>query len=214
MLRHLVPLLLAAAAATTTTTTTTTAAFVLEESTIESIHRAFAGGALTSRGLVELYLLRIASLDPVLHAVIELDADAALAAADRADADRLLGTAVLPPLHGIPVLIKDNIAAASAGALNATAGSLALVGSRPARDAGVVARLRSAGAVILGTASLSEWCNFRAPGVPAGWSPRGGQGMVSQQISPLSCLLHLLFRSLFLAWDLELQVDLLEQGRI
>jgi len=72
------------------------------------------------------------------------------------------------------VLLKDNIAAA--GTLNATAGSIAMVGSRPARDAGVVERLRNAGAVLLGTASLSEWCNFRGPGIPAGWSPRGGQG--------------------------------------
>ncbi|KAM0859770.1 hypothetical protein ACQ4PT_046965 [Festuca glaucescens] len=180
LLRYLVPLFLAAAAATAAT-----AAFVLEEATIESIHRAFAGGALTSRGLVELYLRRIASLDPALHAVVELDADGALAAADRADAVRLLGGAALPPLHGIPVLIKDNIAAA--GALNATAGSLALVGSRPARDAGVVARLRRAGAVILGTASLSEWCNFRAPGVPAGWSPRGGQGLNPYVPSATTC---------------------------
>ncbi|KAM0834547.1 hypothetical protein ACQ4PT_063533 [Festuca glaucescens] len=109
MLRYLVPLFLAAAAATTATAT-----FVLEEATIESIHRAFAGGELTSRGLVELYLRRIASLDPALHAVVELDADGALAAADRAGAARLLGGAALPPLHGIPVLIKDNIAAAGA----------------------------------------------------------------------------------------------------
>ncbi|XP_044451948.1 probable amidase At4g34880 [Triticum aestivum] len=173
-LRHLLPLLLAAAAASTA------AAFVLEEATVESIHRAFAGGELTSRGLVELYLRRIASLDPALHAVVEIDAAGALAAADRADAARLeLDGAALPPLHGIPVLIKDNIAAAGdgSGRLNATAGSLALVGSRPARDAGVVERLRRAGAVVLGTASLSEWCNFRAPGIPAGWSPRAGQGI-------------------------------------
>uniref|UniRef100_A0ACD5ZGK4 Uncharacterized protein n=1 Tax=Avena sativa TaxID=4498 RepID=A0ACD5ZGK4_AVESA len=189
-LRYLVPLFLAAAVATIPT-----AAFVLEEATIESIHSAFAGGELTSCGLVELYLRRIASLDPTLHAVVELDADGALAAADRADAvladadradaARLLGGAALPPLHGIPVLIKDNIAAA--GGLNATAGSLALVGSRPARDAGVVERLRSAGAVILGTASLSEWCNFRAPGVPAGWSPRGGQGLNPYVPSATTC---------------------------
>ncbi|KAI5020544.1 hypothetical protein ZWY2020_045432 [Hordeum vulgare] len=172
-LRHLLPLLLAAAAASRA------AAFVLEEATVDSIHRAFGAGELTSRGLVELYLRRIASLDPALHAVVELDADGALAAADRADAARLEGAA-LPPLHGIPVLIKDNIAAAGgdgSGRLNTTAGSLALVGSRPARDAGVVERLRRAGAVLLGTASLSEWCNFRAPGIPAGWSPRAGQGI-------------------------------------
>ncbi|TVU31294.1 hypothetical protein EJB05_22976, partial [Eragrostis curvula] len=163
--RLLLLLILAGAAA---------AAFEVEEATIESIHRAFAAGDLTSRGLVELYLRRIASLDPALHAVIELDPDGALAAADRADSARLVWSGALPPLHGIPVLLKDNIAVA--GALNATAGSLAMVGSRAARDAGVVEQLRRAGAVILGTASLSEWCNFRGPGIPAGWSPRGGQG--------------------------------------
>ena len=119
---------------------------------------------------------RIASLDPALHAVIELDPDGALASADRADAAARSGSSALPQLHGIPVLLKDNIAAA--GTLNATAGSIAMVGSRPARDAGVVERLRNAGAVLLGTASLSEWCNFRGPGIPAGWSPRGGQGKV------------------------------------
>jgi amidase len=155
------------------------AAFELEEATIDSIHRAFATGGLTSRGLVELYLRRIASLDPTLHAIIEIDPDGALAAADRADAAARSSSGVLPPLHGVPVLLKDNIAAAGdGGVLNATAGSLAMVGSRPARDAGVVERLRRAGAVLLGTASLSEWCNFRGPGIPAGWSPRGGQGRV------------------------------------
>uniref|UniRef100_A0A0E0HWM0 Amidase domain-containing protein n=1 Tax=Oryza nivara TaxID=4536 RepID=A0A0E0HWM0_ORYNI len=159
------------------------AAFDLEEATVDSIRRAFADGELTSRGLVELYLRRAAALDPSLHAVVELDPDGALAAADRADDARRLfasaGGGALPPplLNGIPVLVKDNIAAAGGGgALNATCGSLALVGSRPAGDAGVVERLRRAGAVVLGTASLSEWCNFRAPGIPAGWSPRAGQG--------------------------------------
>ncbi|RLM48429.1 hypothetical protein C2845_PMPSC055918 [Panicum miliaceum] len=152
----------------------TAAAFELEEATIDSIHRAFAAGELTSRSLVELYLRRIASLDPALHAVIELDPDGALAATDRADAAARSGSSSPPQLHGIPVLLKDNIAAA--GPLNATAGSLAMVGSSPARDAGVVERLRNAGVMLLGTASLSEWCNFRGPGIPAGWSPRGGQG--------------------------------------
>lgn len=168
---------------------TAAAVFELEEATIDSIHRAFASGELTSRGLVELYLRRIASLDPSLHAVIELDPDGALAAADRADAARLAAESrALPKLYGIPVLLKDNIAVA--GALNATAGSLAMLGSRAARDAGVVERLRQAGAVLLGTASLSEWCNFRGPGIPAGWSPRGGQGKVGPSLFPssLECL--------------------------
>ncbi|OQU91963.1 hypothetical protein SORBI_3001G265500 [Sorghum bicolor] len=164
------------------------AAFELEEATIDSIHRAFATGGLTSRGLVELYLRRIASLDPTLHAIIEIDPDGALAAADRADAAARSSSGVLPPLHGVPVLLKDNIAAAGdGGVLNATAGSLAMVGSRPARDAGVVERLRRAGAVLLGTASLSEWCNFRGPGIPAGWSPRGGQGRNPYVPSATTC---------------------------
>ncbi|KAL5224177.1 hypothetical protein ABZP36_010816 [Zizania latifolia] len=159
----------------------TTAAFELEEATVDSIRRAFAEGELTSRGLVELYLRRIAAVDPFLHAIVDLDPDGALAAAEGTDASRAsVAGATFPPLHGIPVLVKDNIAAAGGGgggaALNATAGSLALVGSRSVGDAGVVERLRRAGAVILGTASLSEWCNFRAPGIPAGWSPRGSQG--------------------------------------
>uniref|UniRef100_A0A0E0M5K9 Amidase domain-containing protein n=1 Tax=Oryza punctata TaxID=4537 RepID=A0A0E0M5K9_ORYPU len=172
----------AAAAAAAAADAAAAAAFELEEATVDSIRRAFADGELTSRGLVELYLSRVAALDPALHAVVELDPDGALAAADRADAARRLayeGGGALPPplLNGIPVLVKDNIAAAGGGgALNATCGSLALVGSRPAGDAGVVDRLRRAGAVVLGTASLSEWCNFRAPGIPAGWSPRAGQG--------------------------------------
>jgi amidase len=74
------------------------------------------------------------------------------------------------------VLLKDNIAVA--GPLNATVRSLAMFESRPTGDAGVVQRLRGAGAVLLDTASLSEWCNFCGPGIPAGWSPRGGQGKV------------------------------------
>uniref|UniRef100_A0A0D9XHV9 Amidase domain-containing protein n=1 Tax=Leersia perrieri TaxID=77586 RepID=A0A0D9XHV9_9ORYZ len=127
------PFLLAAAAAT---------AFELEEATVDSIRRPFAHGDLTSRGLVELYLRRIAALDPALHAVVELDQDGALAAADRADAARRLAgdgaLSALPLLHGAPVLVKDNISTAGGGsALNATAGSLALVGSRPAGDAGM-----------------------------------------------------------------------------
>ena len=179
----------------------TAAAFELEEATIDSIHRAFAAGELTSRGLVELYLRRIASLEPALHAVIELDPDGALASADRADAAARFGSNALPQLHGIPVLLKDNIAAA--GPLNATAGSLAMVGSRPARDAGVVERLRNAGAVLLGTTSLSEWCNFRGPGVPAGWSPRGGQG----KVRPLS-LPHF-----SVPWKLQWQIGFIATPR-
>jgi amidase len=134
---------------------------------------------MTAVELAGAYLDRIARLDPVLHAVIETNA-AALEIAARRDAERRAGR-VRGPLHGIPVLIKDNIA--TNDAMETTAGSLALVGSRVARDATVVARLRAAGAIILGKANLSEWANFRGvhpksveeAGVHVnGWSGRGG----------------------------------------
>jgi amidase len=138
-----------------------------------------ASGELTSVGLTEAYLERIQRLDPVLHAVIETNPDARAIAARR-DAERHAGRS-RGPLHGIPILVKDNIA--TNDAMETTAGSLALVGSRVARDAVVVARLRQAGAVVLGKANLSEWANFR--GIPPkatreagmhlnGWSARGG----------------------------------------
>lgn len=138
-----------------------------------------ASGDLSSVGLTESYLRRIARLDPTLHAVIETNPDA-LAIARRRDAERAAGR-VRGPLHGVPVLVKDNIA--TNDAMETTAGSLALVGSRVPRDARIVSRLRTAGAVILGKANLSEWANFR--GIPPttladsgfhlnGWSARGG----------------------------------------
>jgi amidase len=138
-----------------------------------------ASGEMTAVELAGAYLDRIARLDPVLHAVIETNA-AALEIAARRDAERRAGR-VRGPLHGIPVLIKDNIA--TNDAMETTAGSLALVGSRVARDATVVARLRAAGAIILGKANLSEWANFRGVHPNAvreagihvnGWSARGG----------------------------------------
>ena len=120
-----------------------------------------AAGRYTSRRLVDLYSERIAALDrtgPTLRAVIELNPDAR-AIADRLDAERRAGR-VRGPLHGIPVLIKDNID--TADAMMTTAGSLALEGSIAARDAFLVTRLREAGAVILGKTNLSEWANFRS----------------------------------------------------
>ena len=119
-------------------------------------------------------LERIAALDrtgPTLRAVIELNPDAG-AIADRLDAERRAGR-VRGPLHGIPVLIKDNID--TADSMSTTAGSLALEGSIAARDAFVVTRLRDAGAVILGKTNLSEWANFRSSKSTSGWSGRGGQ---------------------------------------
>src|SRR5207245_2707813 len=123
----------------------------------------------TSRTLVEQYLARIDALDrrgPVLRAVIETNPDApAIAAA--LDAERASGR-VRGPLHGIPVLVKDNID--TADRMTTSAGSLALEGSRPSRDAFVVQRLRDAGAVVLGKTNLSEWANFRSTHSSSGWS--------------------------------------------
>jgi len=147
--------------------------FSIEEATIPQIQQAFKAGKLTSRGLVEFYLGRIKELNPLLHAVIEVNPDALLLA-DRADTERLkAGGTIESALHGIPVLIKDNIA--SNDKLNTTAGSFALLGSKVARDAGVVSKLRKSGAIILGKANLSEWAHFRSSSAPSGWSARGCQ---------------------------------------
>ena len=132
-----------------------------------------AAGTLTSRALTQAYLDRIAQLDdagPMLGSVIELNRSA-LADAEALDAERQAGK-VRGALHGIPVLVKDNIDVA--GMVN-SAGSLALADHRPKTDAFVVARLRAAGAVILGKANLSEWANFRSTRSTSGWSSRGGQ---------------------------------------
>ena len=130
-------------------------------------------GKLTSRTLTQAYLDRIAAIDdagPQLNAVIDLN-PAALTDADALDAERRAGR-VRGPLHGLPVLLKDNIDVA--GMIN-SAGSLALAQNRPAKDAFLVARLRKAGAVILGRTNLSEWANFRSTRSSSGWSSRGGQ---------------------------------------
>lgn len=132
-----------------------------------------AAGGLTSQALTRAYLDRIAALDdegPRLAAVIEVNASA-LAEAGARDAERKAGT-IRGPLHGVPVLIKDNIDVA--GMVN-SAGSLALAEHRPKEDAFLVARLRDAGAVLLGKTNLSEWANFRSTRSTSGWSSRGGQ---------------------------------------
>ena len=149
--------------------------FEIEEATIDGIQQAFKEGSLTSRQLVEYYLDQIQALNPLLHAVIEVNPDA-VRQADRADRERWRGCHLRGGLHGIPVLLKDNIA--TRDRLNNTAGSFALLGSVVPRDAGVVRRLRRAGAVILGKASLSEWAHVRTFRTPDGWSARGGQGRV------------------------------------
>jgi amidase len=129
-----------------------------------------SSGQITSRELTQAYLTRIASLNPLLHAVIETNAEA-LQIAGRRDAERREGN-VRGPLHGIPILLKDNIA--TADGMQTTAGSLALAGSRVPADAVVAARLRASGAVILGKANLSEWANARGFAPFNGWSARGG----------------------------------------
>jgi len=132
-----------------------------------------AAGTLASRALTQAYLDRIAKIDdagPALNAVIETSSTA-LADADALDAERKAGK-VRSPLHGIPVLVKDNIDAV--GMVN-SAGSLALADNRPKQDAFIVARLREAGAVVLGKTNLSEWANFRSTRSTSGWSSRGGQ---------------------------------------
>ena len=132
-----------------------------------------AAGTLTSRALTQAYLDRIAAIDdagPRLDAVIEINS-AALADADRLDRERQQGV-VRGPLHGVPVVIKDNIDVA--GMIN-SAGSLALAEHRPKQDAFLVGRLREAGAVILAKTNLSEWANIRSTRSTSGWSSRGGQ---------------------------------------
>uniref|UniRef100_A0ACD5UW06 Uncharacterized protein n=1 Tax=Avena sativa TaxID=4498 RepID=A0ACD5UW06_AVESA len=153
--------------------------FHIEEATVESIQQGFRNDSLTSVQLVRFYLDRIRGLNPLLRAVIEVNPDA-LRQAARADAERhrfssvrFLAAGAGGLLHGVPVLLKDNIA--TRDALNTTAGSYALLGSVPPRDAGVVSRLRRAGAVVLGKANMDEWANFRSLPGTEGWSARGGQ---------------------------------------
>jgi amidase len=145
-----------------------------EEDTIERLQVEMEEGRLTAKELVESYATRIESLDrggPRVNSVLELNPDA-LEIADRLDRERRLNGR-RGPLHGIPVLLKDNID--THDRMMTTAGSLALVGAPPSRDATVVARLRQAGAVILGKTNLSEWANFRSTGSCSGWSARGQQ---------------------------------------
>src|SRR5690349_1731423 len=149
-------------------------AFELDELTIAELQQGLQSGKYSSRSLVEKYVDRINDIDrtgPALHAVIELNPDAESIAAtlDRERKER----GARGPLHGIPILIKDNID--TADRMMTTAGSLALVGSKPSQDAFVAKRLRDAGAVILGKTNLSEWANFRSNHSSSGWSGRGGQ---------------------------------------
>ena len=148
--------------------------FELEETTIGALQSGMQSGRHTARSITESYLGRIGSIDkngPTINSVIELNPDAVRIAEER-DAERKAGR-VRGPLHGIPVLIKDNID--TADRMHTSAGSLALAASIAARDAFIVTRLREAGAVILGKTNLSEWANFRSTHSTSGWSGRGGQ---------------------------------------
>ncbi|MBF5046441.1 amidase [Aggregicoccus sp. 17bor-14] len=151
------------------------ARFELEEVTVAELQARMQAGRESARSLTEKYLARIRALDRTgpqpLCSVIELNPDA-LALAEQLDAERKAGK-VRGPLHGIPVLIKDNIA--TLDKMQTTAGSLALVDAKPLRDAHVAERLRAAGAVLLGKTNLSEWANFRSTHSSSGWSGRGGQ---------------------------------------
>ena len=150
------------------------ALFELEEMTLDALQRAMAQGRYTAVQLVDLYTRRIEAIDrggPALRSIIEVNPDARTIAA-ALDAERTAGR-VRGPLHGIPIVIKDNID--TADRMMTTAGSLALEGPAPGRDAFVVERLRASGAVILAKTNLSEWANFRSTRSTSGWSARGGQ---------------------------------------
>ncbi|HWZ79740.1 MAG TPA: amidase [Candidatus Sulfotelmatobacter sp.] len=147
--------------------------FELDEVTISELQDGMRSGKFTARSLVEKYTARIDEIDkraPAVNAIIELNPDA-FAIADALDEERR-AKGPRGPLHGIPVLIKDNID--TADRMMTTAGSLALVGSKPPKDSFVAQRLRAAGAVILGKTNLSEWANIRSSHSTSGWSGRGG----------------------------------------
>ena len=149
-------------------------AFELDEETISSLREKLTSGKYTSEQLVQLYLKRIEAIDkngPQLNSVIEINPDAvtiAVAMDKELKAGKSRG-----PLHGIPVMIKDNID--TADKMQTTAGSLAMAGNIASKDAFVVKKLREAGAIIIGKTNLSEWANFRSTQSCSGWSSRGGQ---------------------------------------
>jgi amidase len=148
--------------------------FELSEMTIDQLSEKLKKGEYTAKRLVELYLKRIEEIDkagPTLNSVIELNPDA-LKIAESLDNERNSGK-IRGPLHGIPVMIKDNID--TADQMSTTAGSLALEGNKAATDAFIVKQLRDAGAIIIGKTNLSEWANFRSSRSSSGWSSRGGQ---------------------------------------
>ncbi len=148
--------------------------FELDEITVAELQDGMTAGKFTARAITQKYLERIEAIDrrgPALNSVIELNPDA-LAIADLMDAERK-AKGPRGPMHGVPVLIKDNIG--TADRMMTTAGSVALLGFTPEKDSGVAQRLRESGAVILGKTNLSEWANIRSSHSSSGWSARGGQ---------------------------------------
>jgi amidase len=145
----------------------------LEELTVDDIQKGFRSGQFSAQSLSEAYLARIDAIDrhgPAINAVIELNPDALKIAAELDRERKAKG--LRSSLHGVPVLVKDNI---DTGNMSTTAGSLALLGTPAPKDAFIVGRLRAAGAVLLGKTNLSEWANFRGEHSTSGWSGRGGQ---------------------------------------
>ena len=148
--------------------------FILNEITIDGLQKKMQSGEYTSRSITQLYLDRINAIDkkgPAINSVIEINPDA-LTIADDMDKERKSGK-VRGPLHGIPVLVKDNIN--TGDRMMTTAGTLALVGNKATNDAFIIRQLREAGAVLLGKTNLSEWANFRSTRSTSGWSSRGLQ---------------------------------------
>jgi len=178
------PALSAARAVAAEPTPSPTKAFEFDEATISDLQRRMTAGEISAHSLAQAYLSRIDEIDDNcsrtacekqkavgLNAVLEIN-PGALAIADELDKERK-SKGPRGPMHGIPVLLKDNID--TADAMQTTAGSLALVGSKPGQDSGVARKLRDAGAVILGKTNLSEWANIRSSHSTSGWSGRGGQ---------------------------------------
>jgi amidase len=158
----------------------------VEEISVAEIQAAMAAGRLDAESLVRMYLARIQAIDrngPTLRSVQETNPDALLIA--RAlDEDRKAGR-LRGPLHGVPILLKDNIA--TADKMETTAGALALVGARPREDSTIAQRLRQAGAVILGKASMSEWAYFKSTPGSSGWSARSGQARNPYALNRTPC---------------------------
>lgn len=144
----------------------------IEELTFTELAKAMGNGSLTSESITAAYIARIRSVDPRINSIVELNPDA-MAIAAGLDRERRAGK-TRGPLHGIPIVLKDNID--TADKMKTTAGSLALIDAlTPKRDASHVEQLRRAGVVILGKTNLSEWANFRSTSSSSGWSARGGQ---------------------------------------